>query len=450
MYRRGLPEAEFLALSVWLETFWPFQREWLLETSDLAIYNKGRQIGISHTTGALGAVWGAFHGETTTVLSVGKLEAAEVLDKCRRHALALATLGSEMAALKDVNNRHEVRFASGGRVIALASSGGRGFTGNVILDEYAYHDHAEKAWDAVAPIATKGGRIRVVSTPNGVGNSFHGLWEKAHEPNSGWACHETSMTEAIAQGYPVDVERCWRLAKGDHRIFAQMFECSFLDSELQYIPWETINACCDAGYLEGLGDGEHYAGLDIGREADLTVLIVLRVVRRVRYLVHIEVMKRTDSDGLEAMVDRAFERFKLRRLCIDATGMGSFPADRIKKKHSERVDVPHRRPRVEPITFTPKTKDELATGLYTVMTDGAMVLPKSDAELPDCEPKTADSIRKDIASIRRVVTTSGNVTYDAPRTADGHADRAWALALAIHACSTPNAMLEALKARAGQ
>ena len=29
--------------------------------------------------------------------------------------------------------------------------------------------------------------------------------------------------------------------------------------------------------------------------------------------------------------------------------MGSFPSDRIKKKHSERIDIPNRRPRVEPI-----------------------------------------------------------------------------------------------------
>jgi phage FluMu gp28-like protein len=34
-----------------------------------------------------------------------------------------------------------------------------------------------------------------------------------------------------------------------------------------------------------------------------------------------------------------------------------------------------------------------------------------------------------------MVTESGAIRFDAPRTVDGHADRAWSLALALHACS---------------
>jgi phage FluMu gp28-like protein len=38
--------------------------------------------------------------------------------------------------------------------------------------------------------------------------------------------------------------------------------------------------------------------------------------------------------------------------------------------------------------------------------------------------------------VQRVVSTGGNVTYTAPRNADGHSDRAAALALAIRAAHT--------------
>ena len=47
--------------------------------------------------------------------------------------------------------------------------------------------------------------------------------------------------------------------------------------------------------------------------------------------------------------------------------------------------------------------------------------------------------REDLHAVQRVVSTGGNVTYSAPRNADGHSDRAAALALCIKAASgTPH------------
>jgi phage FluMu gp28-like protein len=43
------------------------------------------------------------------------------------------------------------------------------------------------------------------------------------------------------------------------------------------------------------------------------------------------------------------------------------------------------------------------------------------------------SVREDLHSINRVTTASGGVTYRAPHSADGHADRCTALALALRA-----------------
>jgi phage FluMu gp28-like protein len=43
------------------------------------------------------------------------------------------------------------------------------------------------------------------------------------------------------------------------------------------------------------------------------------------------------------------------------------------------------------------------------------------------------AVRGDLHKVRKIVTASHNVRLDAPRDADGHADRFWALALAYHA-----------------
>ena len=72
--------------------------------------------------------------------------------------------------------------------------------------------------------------------------------------------------------------------------------------------------------------------------------------------------------------------------------------------------------------FTQGSKEVLATTLYEAFAKGIIRIPEGDREL-----------REDLASLRRIVTAAGNVRYDAPTTAEGHADRAWALALALHA-----------------
>ncbi len=470
-----LPVREYAALGMWLGTYFPYQLDWVLESARFAICNKSRRIGITYASAAAAVVWGAFHGQTTTIISVGAKESEEVLVACRNHVAILQALGSANANTVK-SNADEIAFASGGRIIALPASGGRSFGGNVILDEYAHQTHDTKVWKAAAAVALHGYRIRVLSTPNGIGNEFYDLWEIATNPDRQrrlrkrkhpWKAHFLPIEVAIEQGFPVDIDECWDLANGDPRIFAQEYQGSFLDGVLQYISMEIINTCLVDDVLVAPDIGEFYAGLDIGREVDLTCLIVILRKGPITTVVHVETIKRTDSDGLEAMIDRAFARYKLRRLCIDSTGLGTFPVDRIKKKHSERIEVSHRRPKVEAITFTPLNKESLATGLYTSMTNQLVQLPAGDAQLPTKSgidenplldtprnwtvnaPGTAKQLQREIASIRRVITTSGNIQYTTPRTSEGHADRAWALMLALHARSATNPMIDALRSRIG-
>jgi hypothetical protein len=44
-------------------------------------------------------------------------------------------------------------------------------------------------------------------------------------------------------------------------------------------------------------------------------------------------------------------------------------------------------------------------------------------------------IRADLRSVTKQTTEAGNIRFTAERTPDGHADRFWALALAVHAAS---------------
>jgi phage FluMu gp28-like protein len=392
-YQRALPTNEFAALEAWTSTFYPFQQDWLLEPADYAACNKARQTGLSHTTAAVGVLWGAFHGELTTVISLSELLATEVLEKAKRHARVLHGLGSKMAEVNE-SNKTEMRFTSGGRIIALPSTGGRSFSGNVFLDEFAYQQHPDEIWDAALAVTMHGYKARVASTPNGTGNEFHRLLTDP-KANRGWVLHEIPLQRALDDGMRVDIETCWKIAKGDPRLFDQLFNCKFLDADQQYIPSVLIDAATTTD--DPPDGGTVFAGLDIGRESDRTALVVVRRDKsRCHWVTHQETKKRTEPEE-------------------------TFPAAELQRKHGAHT--------VDAVTFTGKSKEELATRLLQSFGDGLIRVQR--------DGKDAIELRTDVAAIRRIILPGGGIRYDAPRTAQGHADRAWALALALHAAATP-------------
>lgn len=411
--QKALPPGEWAAVQLWLATFYAYQLEWLLDPSRFAVVVKSRQIGASHTFAAAAVLWGMI-GETTSIVSKGEREGEEVVVKAAQHAEALKRLGSKWARPLKVG-MGKVTLQSGGRIIALpATSGGRGYSGNMILDEFAYHSDPDAVFDGAAGTTLHGFKMRICSTPNGVGNRFHKIW--ASHPK-GWSRHAVKLQSAVDQGLPVNIQECWDLAFGDQRIFDQLYNCSFLDNALQYIPDELIKAAlAPAAAVQG----ECFAGLDIGRKNDLTVLTVVCVdVHGTRWVVHEETCKRTSFGDLDRLVGNAVRRWDCRKIVIDETGLGVFPAEQLQAKYGLY--------RVVPFAFSMKSKGQLATTMYQHFADHRIKLPADNTEL-----------QADIAGIRRVVTSSGNVTYDGLTTEDGHQDRAWALAMALHGCSGPD------------
>lgn len=409
--QRALPEREYLAAEAWIGSFYGFQQTWLLDTSRWSLLAKCRQIGASHTYAGAAVLWGLL-GEDTSVVSVGQRESDEVLKKVAKHCQALTMLGSEWTRQRALSSTR-LTMASDATILSLPStSGGRGQSGNVLLDEAAYYEHPEKVWDGASATVMHGSyRARVSSTPNGVGNMFYGL-VRDHK-KLGYRLHQVNLAQAIADGLPVSEKDCWKMAKGDPRLFDQLFNCSFLDSEQQYIPTAAITESVETGQYPT--QGYAFAGLDIGRTADLTALYVIRKgIDKAWRIVHSDTCKRTSQGDIDRLVDAAFARFSLRRLCVDSSGLGAFPAEQIQRRHG--------RARVEPIVFTMPVKEDLATILYGAIVGHQMRLPQADEKL-----------RNDLCALRRIITEAGNVRYDAPHTDEGHADRAWALALALHA-----------------
>lgn len=419
-----LPQRELEALTAWASTFFPFQRRWAFEPSRAAICCKSRKIGISHSSAAASVLWATALAETTTVLSLGQTEANEVLDLAAGHVALLRSFGSQWA--KSKRSKRVISFDNGGSIVARpSSSGGRGKNGNVFFDEFAFAPDDKALWDAGAPIASlDGSKIRVVSTPNGVGNEYWKLWT-VRKPGDGWATHLIDVDAAIAEGYPINKRDALALfCNNDPRLFAQNYQCNFLDGELQYIPTEYIERAVYPYDAMPVVDGTPFAGIDFGRKNDLTVVVTLvRDVRGQVWVKEIRWCKQTSWDDQMDMIQSACADWNWKRVAVDATGMGSMPTETLQRRLGQQ--------RVEAVEFGLRSKEMLATGLYQWLAAGEVWLQDDE------------DLQRDLASIRRIITKAGNITYEAPHTENGHADRAWALALALHACGPRTGAMQA-------
>lgn len=403
------------ALSLWAQTFPPYQQRWIAETRN-AVAIKARQIGFSFASAGKRVKRGLFERRTQLIVSAREQLAVEVLSTVRRHCLVLADLGIPEAAQFATDNSDEIAWKTGGRVVALPANPdtARGYSGDVFLDEYAYVEQAEGIRDALFPIVSRAGlSIDIASTPNGAQGPFY---ELVTATPSGWGLHRVTIDDAERDGFPVDRAKLLALCGGDERLFAQWYLCEFLDADLQYIPTRLVDRAKIAA-LPRLDECEIYAGIDVGREHDLTVVTVLAIGRDGRaYLLDQVSCRRTKFTAQRQLFERLRATYRWQRCSIDATGLGSQLAEELVDAWGDGE--------VEALQFTSLSKEDLATRLLRYLREEKFRMR---------ETEDTKALAGELISLRRVVQPSGRVTYESPRTAKGHGDRAWSLALALRA-----------------
>lgn len=409
------------ALWLWKRTLFPYQIRWIAEPARFALCVKSRQIGFSHATAAGAVLGGLVLGRPQIVLSASQDLSDEVLAKARRHAELLARLGYPGAVRFVTDSATELAWANGGRVIALPASPrtARSFTGDVWLDEFAYHLDPEGIRDAAFPIALRGDwRVRVFSTPNGATGLFYRM---VHAPGPEWAVHRVTLDQALAEGVPIDRAAAHALAGGDARLIRQWYGGAFLDGDLQYFPtaWLT-RARTWRGALPDLADATIHAGFDVGRTRDLSVLVVLARVGDVAYVLAVHEFARTKFGAQRKALERARETYGWDTLDVDATGLGSQLAEELVEAWGADE--------VRPVQFTAPAKESLITGAFRWLVTDRLRLPR-DA--------SGDLLATEAQSVRRVISPSGHVTYPAPHGEGGHADRWTALCLALRGAGEP-------------
>lgn len=425
--------------------FLPYQARWIADERRLKLMRKARQIGISWST-AYAAVArtgkvGARHDQW--VSSRDDIQARLFLEDCKMFTgvldMAARDLGEVVVDEKTKQSAYVLSFASGRRINSMSSNpdAQAGKRGGRILDEFALHPDPRKLWTIAYPGITWGGNLEVISTYRGTKNYFNQLVVEVLEQDNpkGISLHTVTLQDALDDGFlwklqqslPGDDERQgmteaeyfdWvKSGCADEESFLQEYMCVPADDDAAFLEYDLIAA---SEYASGtpwqdFGGGQLFLGIDIGRKKDLTVLWVLELLGDVLYTRHVEALRNMTKPEQEKVIWPWIARCD--RTCLDYTGLGIGWGDDAQAKFGKH--------KVELVTFTAPVKEALAYPVRGRMEDRRLRIPYDPL------------IRADLRAVTKQVTAAGNIRFTAERTPDGHSDRFWSLALAIHAASTP-------------
>lgn len=403
---------------------YPYQKKWLLDPSRFKEGRWARQTGKSFSCAA-GIVLDSREKDKSKWICVssGERQVKEFMEKVSLHAgitekalkWSEEVYGYENAAGdKEEYKVTECQLRNGSKIIGVPANPdtARGYSANVYLDEFSVHKNSRAMWAAVFPIVSRGGfKLWITYTPKGKQN-------KAYEisNNAMFSHHVLDIYQAVKQGCPHDIE-VLKAAIDDPDLWAQEYEVQFLDEATAFITYDLINECetDKAGLPELYMNNRVFVGMDIGRRRDLTVICVLELVGDVLWTREIVTMLRASFSSQDQEVERVFRQYNPVRHCMDQTGMGEKFVEDLQAKYSSRV---------EGVLFSGAVKLDLANTLKKKFEDKQIRIPIDK------------DVRDDIHSIKKFTTSAGNVRFDAERSENSHADRFWAMALAVHAAGS--------------
>src|SRR5579885_3493216 len=427
----------------------PYQLRWVMDKSRFKIAVKARRVGFTFATTLEIALDVISRRTRWLVISRTQDTAREALREIGSHLAAM------QIALTGISERptglffdgmrvHQlvITLPNGSEVIAMTAhpDAARGFGGNVFLDEHGFHRDSEELWKGAEASIMRGHRLIVVSTPHYQTGKYYDIVREcglalghAPDPNDGykgiWSRHWVDIWAAAPQLHGIsapgfeDVKKAvaeLRALAGDEENWNQEFCCQFLSAAEMWIPLELIAA---ARYPEAnlewdpeRVEGPIYIGADIGRKRDRTQIWIDERLADVAVCRGVITLDRTPFEQQFNVLGELISHPKIRRACIDQTGIGLGLVERLQEKFGSKV---------EGVTFTSEAKEQMA-----------ILLRRRMEEKLDKIPANAPRVEADFAMVKRQVTASGNLRFDAVRTENSHADIFWAKALADFAADS--------------
>ena len=219
-----------------------YQKKILEDPYPFVVINKSRQTGIS-TVIAMDALTNCMFKENFLhlVISRNEITTREIIGYCYDLLYSMPEPLVKFYVLK-TESKTEFQFANGSRLICLANSSGagRGFAANAVdLDEFAFVNEAEKDRDkqilsSVGPAISRGGKLRIISTPFGKQGEYWRIWSNP----TNFSTHKINWKECpelVASGKDFLITS---LPEPKEIYWAQEYENQFVESITGFIPVE--------------------------------------------------------------------------------------------------------------------------------------------------------------------------------------------------------------------
>ncbi len=412
--------------------FLPYQIRWIQDNSRIKIMEKSRQIGLSWA-----AAYRTLRNATCQpysnhwICSRDAKQAQLFLEDCKRFAHILNLPVKQKLLSKKPENRSTLTLNNKSQLTILSSNinAQAGKRGSRILDEFALHASPEELYNIAYPGITWGGQLEIISTHRGAHNFFNQLIEEVrngHNPKN-ISLHRVTLTDALEQGFlaklksklPADDPR-QAMDEGDYynfiknscateKSFLQEYMCQPYDDDNAFLSYELLESCFYENTEENPVLGPCFMGVDLARTQDLSAFVVLEKLNGIYFLKIIKCLKNARFDEQELLFKQLFSQYRCQKVCIDRTGIGG--------QFFERAQTFFGTYCVEGISFTAKTKEQMAYNLKASFERKTIRIPRDE------------HLIQDLLSIR----LNEQQQFQANHNALGHADRFWALALALHA-----------------
>jgi len=203
------------------------------------------------------------------------------------------------------------------------------------------------------------------------------------------------------------------------------YEAEFVEALNSYFPQDLIRKCVELAQKLGVElylsletvfpEGDYYAGVDFGKLADYSVLMVLKREGDILKLIYLyQFPLETPYSQVIGHLVRANQKFSFRKMLVDQTGVGEPVLEEIRNQGIKNV---------EGLKFTVQTKEELLSSLKIVMEQNRLAIPYHR------------QLCEQINEQQYTYSKSGHLQFSHPE--NSHDDMLWSLALSVYAAREP-------------
>jgi phage terminase large subunit-like protein len=397
----------------------PYQERLLNDPSPRIIACMGRQTGKTTTIATKAIHYAYTQPKTTTLIVSPSLRQSMIMfDK-----ILGFTQGSPILRGSVTRKTHTlIQLSTKSQIIALPCSEHmlRGYTANLAICDEASFIPESIITEIIFPmISTTKGTTILLSTP----------WDKNHFfykafLNPDYSAHKIPSTEnpLIPPEFLEEMKQTMT-----QEAYLREYMAEFTEAATSYFQQELIRRCIEKAQQLNLElyhsleqpilKGDYFAGLDLGKLQDYSVLVVVQKTPEHQKIVytHQFPLQTPYSEVINTLM-AADEKFQFRKLLADQSGIGEPVLESLQDQGLTCA---------EGAKLTQDAKTELLTHLKLLMEQNQLAIPYNK------------TLCQQINDQQFKYGKNGKLTFDHPP--NTHDDMLWALTLAVYAAKTSEA-----------